>query len=288
VNSVACAIEAVIRSPDLICATASSGVTSLGSCAPHRHGRAIAGEVAQLILGLRQRRRYWGPRKLKAVLEHNHPELSIQAASTIGDLLRRSGLCRARRRRLRAPAGRPFAQVKAPNDLWGADFKGWFRTADGQRCDPLTITDAYSRFPARVPDRGSQLRPSEVAVRAGVSPENDPTRHDAIVTRFIPLQIKRRGVELRLLIPGAHTQRPKVDLALLKAVGRARRWFDQLASGRATSLAAIASQEGISVRYVGRLLRLAFLAPDRRDDRARTPAGGAYHRDADPAHGPSA
>ena len=32
-------------------------------------------------------------------------------------------------------------------------------------------------------------------------------------------------------------------------------------SGRATSLAAIASQEGISVRYVGRLIRLAFLAP---------------------------
>jgi putative transposase len=26
------------------------------------------------------------------------------------------------------------------------DFKGWFRTADGQRCDPLTITDADSRF----------------------------------------------------------------------------------------------------------------------------------------------
>ena len=37
--------------------------------------------------------------------------------------------------------------------------------------------------------------------------------------------------------------------------------MDQLASGRATSLTAIASQEGISVRYVGRLIRLAFLAP---------------------------
>ena len=90
---------------------------------------------------------------------------------------------------------------------------------------------------------------------------NDPPWADAIVTRFIPLQLKRRGAELRLIVPDAHTPRPKVDLALLKAVGRARRWFDQLASGRATSLAAIASQEGISVRYVGRLIRLAFLAP---------------------------
>jgi site-specific DNA recombinase len=90
---------------------------------------------------------------------------------------------------------------------------------------------------------------------------NDPRWPDAIVTRFVPLQVKRRGVELRLVIPDVHTQRPKVDLALLKAVGRARRWFDQLASGRAASLAAIASQDGIGVRYVRRLIRLAFLAP---------------------------
>jgi putative transposase len=115
------------------------------SRAAHRHGRAMAKEMAQLIVGLRRRRRHWGPRKLKTVLEHNHPELNIPAASTIGDLLRRKGLCRERRRRMRAQPGQPFAQVTGPNDLWCADFKGWFRTADGKRCDPLTITDAYSR-----------------------------------------------------------------------------------------------------------------------------------------------
>jgi len=116
------------------------------SHAPHRHGRAMAKEMAQLIIGLRRRRRYWGPRKLKAMLQHNHPELKLPAASTMGDLLRRHGLCREPRRRLRAQPGQPFAQVNGPNDLWCADFKGWFRTADGKRCDPLTITDAYSRF----------------------------------------------------------------------------------------------------------------------------------------------
>jgi len=116
------------------------------SRAAHRHGRAMELEVAALIVGLRRRRPHWGPRKLKVVLARNHPELSIPAASTIGDLLRRKGLSRMRRRRLRAQPGQPFAQVHAPNDLWCADFKGWFRTADGRRCDPLTITDAYSRF----------------------------------------------------------------------------------------------------------------------------------------------
>src|SRR5262249_42117672 len=39
-----------------------------------------------------------------------------------------------------------FAPVQAPNDLWCIDFKGWFRTRDGARCDPLTLTDADSRY----------------------------------------------------------------------------------------------------------------------------------------------
>jgi len=76
-----------------------------------------------------------------------------------------------------------------------------------------------------------------------------PLSPDAIITRLVPLQLKRRGVELRLVVPGADAQMPKVDLVLLTAVGRA------------SSLAAIAAQERISVRYVGRLIRLALLAP---------------------------
>jgi site-specific DNA recombinase len=55
---------------------------------------------------------------------------------------------------------------------------------------------------------------------------------------------------------------PRVpDASLLKAIARAHRWFEELASGRATSLAAIASHEGVSDRYVARLIQLAFLAP---------------------------
>jgi putative transposase len=69
------------------------------------------------------------------------------AHSTIGDLLRREGLSQPRkRRRTPVPVTQPFAPVRAPNDLWCIDFKGWFRTRDGQRCDPLTLTDADSRF----------------------------------------------------------------------------------------------------------------------------------------------
>ena len=118
------------------------------SRAPRRHGRQMAPETAEAILALRRDRPHWGPRKLRAVLQAQHPEVSWPAASTIGDLLRRHGLSDRRRRRDSSPGPQPadFAPIEAPNDLWCIDFKGWFRTADGQRCDPLTVTDAYSRY----------------------------------------------------------------------------------------------------------------------------------------------
>jgi len=117
------------------------------SCAPHRHGRAMPEPIAAAILNLRKKRPTWGPKKLRAWLLRNEPETTWPAPSTMGDLLRREGLSeRRRRRRTPLPLRQPFAPVRAPHDLWCIDFKGWFRTRDGQRCDPLTLTDADSRF----------------------------------------------------------------------------------------------------------------------------------------------
>jgi len=117
------------------------------SRAPHHCSWRMAEGLAGRIVALRRRRPHWGPRKLLAVLERADPQASWPAASTVGDLLRREGLSQPRRQRRRAmPASEPFLQVSAPNDVWCADFKGWFRTADGTRCDPLTISDAYSRY----------------------------------------------------------------------------------------------------------------------------------------------
>lgn len=65
----------------------------------------------------------------------------------MGDWLRLAGLSEPRRRtRYVVPLTQPLAAAQAPNDVWTADFKGWFRTADGTRCDPLTVADACSRF----------------------------------------------------------------------------------------------------------------------------------------------
>jgi DNA invertase Pin-like site-specific DNA recombinase len=102
-----------------------------------------------------------------------------------------------------------------------------------------------------------------LSVKVPVPPDQDRVagQTDTIITRFVRMHLRRRGAELRLVIQDAHAARPAVDITLLKALGRARRWFDQLVSGEATSLTAIAQREGIGVRYVGRLMPLAFLAP---------------------------
>jgi putative transposase len=117
------------------------------SRAPHTHGRATTEAICEAVLALRRKHPRWGPKKLRAILCEREPRRVWPAASTIGDLLRRAGVSEPRRRaRYVVPLTQPLAAAQTPNDVWTADFKGWFRTADGTRCDPLTIADACSRF----------------------------------------------------------------------------------------------------------------------------------------------
>ncbi len=96
---------------------------------------------------LRRRFPHLGPRKLLVLLERRAPDTDWPAASTIGDILKRAGLVENVRRRRRAiDQPRREIAVDAPNQEWAADFKGWFRTRDQARIDPLTITDSHTRF----------------------------------------------------------------------------------------------------------------------------------------------
>ena len=88
---------------------------------------------------------------------------------------------------------------------------------------------------------------------------------DGIVVRWvIPTCIRRRGVEMRLVLKSGErsVSDARVDPALVKAIVRARQRFEQVASGQSQSFAEIARVEGISRRYVANLIPLAFLAPD--------------------------
>jgi transposase InsO family protein len=113
-----------------------------GHC-PH----AVSEDVVERCLAVRRRHPTWGPRKVLAWLSIDDPVMAWPAASTIGEMFDRAGLTVRRRRRLRVPAySAPFASCCLANDVWTIDFKGWFRTADGRRCDPLTLQDACTRY----------------------------------------------------------------------------------------------------------------------------------------------
>jgi putative transposase len=126
---------------------------------PHK----TADAQTDLIVALRKQKPFWGAKKLRGILKEEHPELSWPAASTVGDLLKRQGLIRPRRRRVRvAPASQPLGECTRPNDTWCIDFKGDFAMGDGKRCHPLTVTDAVSRYlikiEAMIQTRGPEVR----------------------------------------------------------------------------------------------------------------------------------
>jgi site-specific DNA recombinase len=84
----------------------------------------------------------------------------------------------------------------------------------------------------------------------------------AVLIRDVPLRIKRRGVEMRLVIAGPPDSPTNPDPVLLKEIRRAHRCFEALVSGQVGSVAELATLEEISDRYVSSVLPLAFLAPD--------------------------
>ena len=117
------------------------------SHAPLSHGLATSPDLVEKLVELRRARPTWGPRKLLARLEHLHPELPWPSHSTAHALLKREGLIGARRLRRRAPPRLgELVTPLAPNHVWAVDHKGWIRLGDGQRCEPLTLADSYSRF----------------------------------------------------------------------------------------------------------------------------------------------
>jgi transposase InsO family protein len=117
------------------------------SHAPHSHPLALSVAREERILAVRQKHRTWGPVKVKARLEQMCPEERWPAASTIGRLFDRKNETVPRtKRRTESQPRASLTQPAASNEVWTADFKGWFRTGNGQRCEPLTIQDAFSRF----------------------------------------------------------------------------------------------------------------------------------------------
>jgi putative transposase len=110
---------------------------------------STSGEVVLGIIEARRAHPRWGPKKLREVLKRRRGAHDVPSVRTIARILMRAGEPLIRKRRVTSASVATYVPVKAdvnhPNDLWTVDFKGWWRTLDGQRCEPLTVRDAHSR-----------------------------------------------------------------------------------------------------------------------------------------------
>jgi transposase InsO family protein len=121
------------------------------SRAPLHHPTQVSEAVEAAILAVRSRHATWGAKKILAKLREGEPKKTWPCLSTVSALLDRHGLVRRRRwRRHVPPMTTALSASVAPNDTWGIDFKGWFRTGDGRRCDPLSLSDLATRLVLRL------------------------------------------------------------------------------------------------------------------------------------------
>jgi transposase InsO family protein len=104
--------------------------------------------IVEMILRQKKSHPFWGSKKLQILLSRQLAKEELPSRSTVHRVLAGKGMVKGRKRRRRGPLiiVEPWAQAQGCNDIWGVDFKGWFRTGDKSKCFPLTVSDYYSRF----------------------------------------------------------------------------------------------------------------------------------------------
>lgn len=110
---------------------------------PHQSPSRTGTSVEDKILTVRVEHPSWGARKIRRVLV-NRGEVELPTNSTIHRILQRNGKVDPAESE-KHQAWQRF-EHEAPNQLWQMDFKGWFRTTDRRRCNPLTVLDDHSRY----------------------------------------------------------------------------------------------------------------------------------------------
>ena len=78
----------------------------------------------------------------------------------------------------------------------------------------------------------------------------------------LPLRLKRRGVEAKLVVGGDAEPVSNPDTALIALIAKAHRWCDRMTDGSTASITDLAVRENEDRNEISRSLPLAFLAPD--------------------------
>ena len=116
---------------------------------PLSHPEKLSEEIVCALVKLKSRHPAWGARKIQELYRRGHPQVPLPSESSIKRVLERSGMVTKRKSRVvskaavRLSSGR---RAQSSNEVWTADFKGWWYDLDSRRCEPLTVRDEYSRY----------------------------------------------------------------------------------------------------------------------------------------------
>ena len=100
-------------------------------------------ELEAKIVEIRKAHPALGAVKLRKIME-NAGYTDLPCAKTFNNIFHRYGLIEKEASRTATPYQRFTKSV--PNEMWQADFKGYFKLGNGIQCHPLNILDDYSRF----------------------------------------------------------------------------------------------------------------------------------------------
>lgn len=175
--------------------------------------------IEELVLQVRAKHASWGPKKILRSLNRRHEGLTLPSRSTVAEILKRHGLVASKPRRQReGHPGRPSAEPERANQIWGADFKGQFKTRDGLYCYPFTVSDLFSRYviccDGHLSTGHEGVRQSlEIAFRENGMPEamrtdNGPPFASPGLARLTQLSVwlLKLGIRRELIEPGRPTQ----------------------------------------------------------------------------------
>lgn len=126
-----------------------SGLKDLSRKRRTRHARELPEAVICDIIKLKQAHLKWGPKKIRELYRRQNPGSQQPSLSSFKRVLERCGLTKPRKRKRPASTqGRLNSGhvAAAPNEVWTVDFKGWWKSREGLRVEPLTIRDEFSKL----------------------------------------------------------------------------------------------------------------------------------------------
>lgn len=116
------------------------------SKAPHNPNQYYSNIQIDKAIDFKLKHRTWGPKKILVKLQEKYPNEDWPCPTRLYEIFKEHHLVTSRRIRSRVPATAPLGDLVANNDTWAVDLKGWFLAGDGRKCEPLTITDCFTRY----------------------------------------------------------------------------------------------------------------------------------------------